>query len=160
MRRTQLVLLGAVLVSAFAGPAFATPADFLTKALKGDNSETKLGSLAARNGHSKEVRAFGAMLSKDHRLAREKTIPIAARYHVSIPSQMAPEAQLEYAKLHLLRGTAFDHEFSRYMVKDHQNDIADFEKEAKSSDPSDLRALARQSLPVLRKHLATASSIG
>ena len=160
MRNVRLAFLGAALLGGAAVPALASPSDFLTKALKGDNSEAKLGAYAAANGRSAKVREFGAMLAQDHRKARQQTIPIAAKYHVAVPSQMAPEAQLEYAKLHLLSGAKFDREFGRYMVKDHQTDIADFEKEAKSRDPSDLRALATRTLPVLRKHLATARSIG
>ena len=99
------------------------------------------------------------MLERDHKAARRQAVSVASRHHVPITSQMADEAKAEYAKLQHLRGAAFDREFGRYMVEDHRKDIADFEKEARSGDPADVRRLAEQTLPTLRKHLATASRV-
>lgn len=45
------------------------------------------------------------------------------------------------------------------MVEDHNSDISDFDKEAKSKSPEDVRALALNALPSLRKHLAMAEQI-
>jgi putative membrane protein len=147
-------------VTAIAAPALANTSDFMTKAIKGDNSESRLGALAVRSGHSAQVRRFGAMLVRDHDKARRQAVPVAARYGVPVPTAMADEAQAEYAKLKRMRGAAFDREFGRYMVDDHRKDIADFEKEVASRDPADVRALARQTLPALRRHLAVARAIG
>jgi putative membrane protein len=72
---------------------------------------------------------------------------------------MMPEAQAEQRKLQRLRGAAFDTEFVDYMIQDHRKDISDFRKEASSSDPADIRALARQTIPALLKHLEIAQSL-
>jgi putative membrane protein len=157
MRLLSWVVLGAV--ATLSVPALADTSDFLTKALKGDNSETRLGALAAARGQSRQVREFGAMLERDHSAARRQAAPLARRHHVQVTNAMADEAKAEYAKLQHLRGVAFDREFGRYMVEDHRKDIADFEKETRSGDPADVRRLAQQTLPTLRKHLSTASSI-
>ena len=53
---------------------------------------------------------------------------------------------------------AFDREFARYMVQDHKTDISDFEKQVATGDKA-TADLARQTLPVLRKHLATAEHL-
>jgi putative membrane protein len=58
----------------------------------------------------------------------------------------------ERQKLMGLNGPAFDREFVRYMIKDHQEDIADFRKEAEARDGR-VSAFARKTLPVLHKHL-------
>ena len=158
MHRT-LATLACVAAAAMSVPAFADTSDFLTKAIKGDNSESRLGALAARMGHSAEVREFGAMLVRDHDKARRQAVPVAERRRVPVPTAVAQEARAEYVKLQGMRGAAFDREFGRYMVEDHRKDIADFEKEAASRDPADVRALARQTLPALRRHLAAARAI-
>jgi putative membrane protein len=44
------------------------------------------------------------------------------------------------------------------MIHDHQKDISDFEKQARSGDRQ-TAALARAQLPVLRKHLRIAQSL-
>ena len=98
------------------------------------------------------------MLTEDHAVAKQKALPVAQAHGVPDSSAMAPEAQAEARKLKGMHGQAFDREFARYMVKDHKKDIADFEKEARSDD-HDSRALAEQTLPVLRRHLQTAQSL-
>lgn len=159
MQRT-LTILASVAAVAIGAPAFADTTEFLTKAIKGDNSESQLGALAVRSSHNAQVRRFGAMLVQDHGKARRQTVPVAERHGVPVPTAMAEEARSEFAKLLRMRGPAFDREFSRYMVDDHRKDIVDFEKEAGSRDPADVRALARQTLPALRRHLAAARAIG
>lgn len=152
------VLIGAALL-ATAAPAMANPQDFLTKAMLGDNSETTLGKLASQRATTPAVRRFGAMLAVDHTKGRQQALPVVKRYHVPVTTALAPEADAEQHKLARLHGPAFDREFVRYMVHDHQQDIADFQGELKSGDPADVKALARQTLPVLRKHLRAAQSL-
>lgn len=158
--RAKWVFAALTFGSILSGPVLADTSEFLTKAIKGDNSETRLGALAAKQGQSAQVRDFGAMLERDHTKARAEVAPIAKRHKVPLTTAMADEAQTEYAVLQRLHGAAFDHEFGRYMVEDHKKDIADFEKEAASHDPADVRAVAKKTLPALRKHLATAQKIG
>lgn len=150
-----------VLATALAVPtlAQAKPADkFLADAIKGDNSEMTLGSLGARRGHSRGVRAFGATLHADHAKGHAQAAAAARRDHVAVPAGMMPEAQAEYGKLQRLSGAAFDREFARYMVEDHKKDIAEFEEQAKTGDRV-TRDLATATLPVLRKHLSIAESL-
>lgn len=156
MRVSHLVAAPALLV---ATATLANPVDFVGKAIMGDNAEATLGRLAEQRGASVETRRFGAMLAKDHGKSRLEALPLARRYHVPPITTMQAAGQAERAKLMRLNGAAFDREFARYMVHDHQEDIADFEHELKSGDPADVLALARGSLPMLRKHLATARAI-
>jgi predicted outer membrane protein len=153
----KLLFATAVLVAA---PAFAAmpPAQFLQHAIKGDNSEMRLGRLISRHGASGQVRQFGATLTSDHSLARSQAAALARRMGVRPPTAMAPEARAEYAKLSHMRGRAFDWEVRRYMINDHRKDIAAFESQARGGDPRTAH-LARMQLPTLRKHLRIAESI-
>lgn len=56
-------------------------------------------------------------------------------------------------------GAAFDKAFAMHMVADHQKDIAKYQAEADSKDPASLIALARKTVPVLKKHLAAAQAL-
>jgi putative membrane protein len=142
-----------------AGAAFAGPDQtFLKKALEGDNSEMALGQLAEQHASSPAVRDYGRMLREDHAAAKAKALPVAQAHGVPDTTEMAPEAKAEAKKLEALSGAAFDREFARYMVGDHKKDIADFEKQAKGGDPP-TAALARDTLPDLRKHLKTAQQL-
>lgn len=159
----KLALCTAAAAVLFASvPALAASkheAAFLKEAMEGDNSETTLGSIAAQRGGSNGVRRFGRMLATDHRKGKAEASAVARRLHVPVTNRMANEAIAERSKLRHLRGSGFDREFARYMVKDHKSDIAKFSKEASSRDNAEVVALARKTLPVLRKHLRTAESL-
>jgi putative membrane protein len=153
-------LLFATAFLAFATPAFAKPApEFLQHSLKGDNSEINLGRLIEQRGASATVRSFGRTLYRDHSMARTQAAAVAREMRVALPGTMLPEAKAEYRKLSHLRGHAFDREVRRYMINDHEKDIADFSKQARTGDRR-TAALAREQLPTLRKHLRIAESIG
>jgi putative membrane protein len=142
-----------------AAPAFAAPpAQFLHKAIEGDNSETTLGRLIASRGASAQVRSFGRTLVTDHSRARVEASAVARRMRVQPPTSVAPEARSEYRKLSRMQGPAFDREVKRYMVDDHRKDIADFTSQAQHGDRA-TSALARAQLPTLRKHLRIAQSL-
>jgi putative membrane protein len=161
MKLLQLVVVCVASIAA-SGAAFAAATgddrDFITKAIKGDNSEIMLGGVAQQHGATPGMRAFGAMLVADHTKARDQAISVAHALGVSPPSGAMAEADVERAKLALLSGPSFDREFAKYMINDHEHDIADFEAEA-AHGHGGAAALARKSLPVLRKHLSAAERL-
>lgn len=158
--RTLPLLAATAVFGLAAATASAAPAEFLHKAIQGDNSEMRLGQLAAQRGGSAAVKAYGKTLEQDHRTAKIQASAVARAHGISVSTDVMPEAAAEYAKLQHLQGAAFDHEFASYMTQDHEKDIADFQKEADSSDPAYVRNLARKTIPTLRKHLQMARSIG
>jgi putative membrane protein len=159
----KIVIAVAFVAASLAGTASAAAnsggASFLTEAMQGDNSETALGALAARRGTSEGVRRFGAMLAADHSRGKAEAVAVARKLHVPVTDRLAPEAVKERLKLAGLTGRAFDREFARYMVDDHRKDIAKFTAETSRPDQPAIVALARKTIPVLRKHLATAKSL-
>jgi putative membrane protein len=56
-------------------------------------------------------------------------------------------------------GADFDKAYMEMMVSDHKKDISLFEKESKNGKDSDLRSFATRTLPTLRMHLDSATSI-
>jgi putative membrane protein len=151
------LLFTAALVASSTAVA-APPAKFLTDAMKGDNSEVRLGQLISRAGASYSVRDFGNTLVTDHSQAKSQVVDLARQIHVRPTNAIMPEARSEEAKLRHLRGPAFDREVRRYMINDHRKDIAKFRAQARSGDRR-TADLARQQLPVLEKHLRIAESL-
>jgi putative membrane protein len=56
-------------------------------------------------------------------------------------------------KLNVLSGDSFDKSFVKTMIKDHEQAIAEFRKEAASGQDPDAKAFAKDTLPTLRSHL-------
>ena len=151
-------LIAAALMGASGAQAGASREDFLKNAIMGDNSEIKLGGLAAHKAGSAAVRAYGRTLVKDHTKAEAQATRVAAQIGVNPPSRALLKADAEYLKLRLLSGDSFDREFVNYMVNDHKQDIRDFSGMAgRHSGP--VSRLAAMQLPTLHKHLDIARQL-
>ena len=80
-----------------------------------------------------------------------------------VTADKGPEAEAD-VEAHETRGccpdAAFDREFANYMVQDHKNDIVGFREARRPRAHGQAADLARRTtLPVLRKHLATAEHL-
>ena len=155
---TYAVGLAALLALTSNAYAAKTPKEFIKDAIQGDNSEIMLGQLAQDKGASQQVKDFGLMLVTDHTKAKAEASALAKTLNVTPPDQPMSEAKMEQEKLSKLTGNAFDHEFARYMVTDHEKDIKAFEVEAKAK-AGETSTLAEKTLPDLKKHLEMAQSI-
>jgi putative membrane protein len=62
-----------------------------------------------------------------------------------------------YDQLSKMSGAQFDKEFAQHMIRDHKEDIAKYEKEAKSKGP--LAQFAQETIPTLQKHLQAAERL-
>ncbi|HLY07605.1 MAG TPA: DUF4142 domain-containing protein [Rhizomicrobium sp.] len=134
-------------------PAIADrPRDFLRNAIKGDNSEIMLGKLGEHCAATPAVRSFSQTLVDDHTQARSAAVRLATRLRMRVPRGPQWDALEERRRLSGLTGWSFDAELVRYMVQDHQKDIAKFRQEA-SAGHGQTSALAERQLPTLRKHL-------
>ena len=131
---------------------------FLTDAIRGDMAEVKMGQLAQMRGQSEGVRDFGKMLVDDHSKAQKKAADLAKDLNVTPPTQPTAEQTAKYAAMERLSGAEFDWQFAADMVKGHQEEIAKYEKEAKSGN-SKVADFAEDTLPTLKHHLEMAQRL-
>jgi len=156
------LILGASLAAmlALGSPGFAqdkASQKFLKEAMEGNLAEVQMGQLAQKNGNSDGVRSFGQMLEKDHSDANRKATQAASELGVTPPTAPSSKQQTMYERMSKLTGAKFDETFIKDMVADHKIDIRKYEMEAKKNDP--VGSYAKESLPVLHKHLETAQSL-
>lgn len=64
-----------------------------------------------------------------------------------------------YDRLSRLSGAEFDREYMKEMVKDHNKDVAAFEKASEKSQDPDLKAWVTKTLPTLREHQQQARDV-
>jgi putative membrane protein len=155
-------LAAALAVAVFATAVPATAQDkstqqFLTKAIEGNLAEVQMGELAQKNGQNAEVKSFGQMLQQDHTAANQKALDAAKKLGVNAPSAPNAKQKADYDKMAKLQGAVFDKAFAQHMVMDHKKDIAEYKKASTKGD--DAGQYAKDSLPVLEKHLQTAQSL-
>jgi len=71
----------------------------------------------------------------------------------------AQPASKDISRFSNLKGAAFDSAYTKDMVRDHQQDVADFQKEAQSGQDPALKAFAQKYLPTLQEHLQMAQAL-
>jgi putative membrane protein len=86
---------------------------------------------------------------QDHSKANEQLKAVAAAKSLTFPTA-TPEDQM----LSQTKGADFDRSYVQMMVKDHEENVAMFEKAANNLPDPEVRAFAAQTLPVLKEHLA------
>ena len=138
--------------------AEAFDATFIAEAMQGDNSEVAIGQLALAQGQSQKVKDFGKLLVDDHGSHKQELRSIAETASLPVTDEPSSEGKANLEKLKTLRGADFDKEFKTMMVEDHTKDIAKYENQAVSGH-AETAALARKTLPTLRKHLEVANAL-
>jgi putative membrane protein len=71
----------------------ASDAKFAVKAANGGMAEVELGNLAQQKGMDEQVKAFGAMMVKDHSMANMEMMELAKTKKITLPEAINKEDQ-------------------------------------------------------------------
>lgn len=132
---------------------------FVQKALSGGLMEVELGNMASANAQDARVKNFGSMMVADHSQAGNELRQLAGTNSIQVPSGMLPDHQKHVDMMKGKTGKAFDKAYMDMMVKDHKEDISQYEKAANNLSVQTYKDYANKTLPVLRKHLDSAQAI-
>jgi putative membrane protein len=134
---------------------------FAMTAAEGGMLEVELGRLASTKAASADVKDFAARMVTDHSKGNAELTEIASGKNLMLPTQEQVKGKHQgmISKLEKLEGAAFDREYMSAMVKDHDKDVALFEKQAKNGRDAALRAFAEKTLPTLREHQKMAKQV-
>jgi len=119
---------------------------FIQKAAAGGQQEVENGKMAEKQGKSANVKRIGARMVVDHTKANKELTELANRKGVKFDTRGVRAQNIGAAD--------FDRQYLKLLEMDHKNDIAEFQKEAKSGDDRDVKAWAAKTLPMLQQHLA------
>jgi len=154
------LFLAVVLVSASATVAAAkNDTAFAIKAAQGGIAEVDFGRLAGDSAADPKVKEFGQKMVTDHSAANDDLQAAAAKDGITLPQTASKKQHQAARRLGQLKGDAFDREYARMMVKDHEEDVALFRKEGASGQDADLKAFAQKTLPTLEAHLKMAREL-
>lgn len=138
-----------------AAPLEPQDRDFLEKAAQGNQAEYAAGGLAAHRTRNASVIAYGRMMVAEHGNANVRLGLIARERRIAIPHSLG-EQQQSYDRLVDLRDAAFDAEFARVMVEDHQVALRVYQAEVTGGSDPLLRNYAASMVPRIEAHLAQA----
>lgn len=154
MKAPHLIAAACIAIS-FAAHADVSKKDqtFVTKAAAGGMFEVEAGKLAQSKAASEELKAFGAMLVKDHSAANEELKTVATSKGAVVPTALPKDKQSKLDKMAKADAKDFDKKFIEEVGQDaHKTDISLFEKASRDADDPDLKAFAAKTLPTLQAH--------
>jgi len=134
-------------------------ADFMVKAASGGMLEVELGKLAQTHASKQGVKDFGSMMVADHSKGGDLLKSLATRKRVVLPDSISNDQKKERDNLMKKHGAEFDRSYISLMVKDHKDDIDEFEKAAKNVNDADIRAFAANNVGMLKMHLDSAQRL-
>ena len=140
-----------------AGAPQQTKADdgkFVKDAAIGGMTEVALGKLAQEKASSEAVKQFGQKMIDDHSKAGEDLKKAATKASISVPDSIDSKHQARIDKLSKLSGADFDKAYIKDQLKDHQEDVRAFEREAQNGSDPGVKQFASKTLPTLQEHLS------
>ena len=117
---------------------------FMMNAAKGGMMEVEMGKMAAQNAQNADVKKFGNRMVTDHSKANNDLMALAKEEGVSLPGSKSPGKWKS------------DKDYIDMMVKDHQTDLAEFQKEAQNGTDPDVKAFAAKGAKMVSGHLKLA----
>src|SRR5256886_9929583 len=117
---------------------------FMTNAAKGGMMEVEWGKLAGQHGQNANVKKFGNRMVTDHSKANSELMALAKEEGVALPAAKSAGKWKS------------DKDYMEMMVKDHQADLAEFQKEAQSGTDPDVKAFAAKGAKMVSTHLKLA----
>jgi putative membrane protein len=118
--------------------------DFMMTAAKGGMMEVHMGQMAQQMGQSADVKRIGARMVADHTKTNNELMTLATAKGVKLDTRH---------KMSKMDNANFDQQYLAEMLKDHQKDIAEFQREAQNGMDPDVKRFAAKTLPTLQQHL-------
>ncbi len=155
--------LGVGLLLASPVPALAAvpgaDQQFARMAASGGMAEIQAAQLAQQRSASPRVRQFASRMITDHTAANSELQQIAEQENIDLPSQPDSRDTTAVKRLSGMNGTQFDQSYAQDALRDHQQDVAMFRKEATSGRDPALKQFAQKTLPTLQQHLQLAQGL-
>lgn len=132
---------------------------FIKQAAKDNNSEISLAEAGATKAQNQELKSLCQQLQQDHTQANQQLQGIAQKYGVTL-------GQTTWLQKHEINrfeketaGAEFDKKLATEFLRDHQKDLAKFEKASSDVQASDVKQYVDTMLPKLREHFQHAESV-
>jgi uncharacterized protein (DUF305 family) len=122
-------------------------AEFLEQCISHHARAIALGELARHRGDRPDTRQFGRMSVKEHTHRMAAAVATLARLEDRSPPRYDSSLDMDYKRLMILSGGAFDAEYKRTALSHHSALISILAEAAQSNVPA-VRTYAQESMPV------------
>jgi putative membrane protein len=131
---------------------------FVKEAGTGGLAEVELSKIAQKSANA-DVKSFADRMVQDHTKANQELASIASGLGIDVPKTLDAEHERMRQKLAGLHGKAFDEQYMRDMVEDHNKTVMLFQTEERSGQSPELKQFAQKTLPILQTHQKMAQEL-
>ena len=132
---------------------------FMMMAATSGMNEIGLSNQALSKSSNEDVKNFAQTMVDDHTKASDELKSLATTKNVTLPTEADAKHKAAMEKMSSMSGDAFDMEYIKTMVKDHEKAVALFQKESTDGKDADAKAFATNTLPTLQGHLEMARGL-
>jgi len=144
-----------------------SPSEMLADVHMANASEVELGKIAEQQAHSKDVKAFGKRMVKDHTALDRDIQSWARKNNVTIgapPQDDARQAETRQMRdlkerLQSLSGAEFDRTYMQAMAEDHAKDLSTVQTFWEQATDKSLKKLLESSRKVIASHKKDADKL-
>jgi putative membrane protein len=162
------VFVSACGVAAFADQGTAKPGrgisqqdqNFINTAYQANETELRLGQIAQDKATNEDVKNFAMHMVKDHTEIGHGMTSLISEERGAIPPTIDKDHMRRADEIAAKNGADFDRAYMDAMVKDHEEAVDLFEREANADVKTTTTAWAAKVLPTLKDHLKMALQTG
>jgi putative membrane protein len=141
--------------------AAVSDSGYIRQAIRGNSLEVALGRVAESRAENSEVKSFAERMVEDHNTMNREWTDLARRNRMTVAVvDFGPNGKQTIDRLEDLDGTEFDQAYMSEMLRQHEEDLAAFERMASSASSSNVKQLAQNGVPTIREHLSLARQVG
>jgi putative membrane protein len=132
----------------------------IRQAISGNFLEVGLGRTAESRAEDSDVKAFAERMVSEHNSMNDQWAALARKNDMRIELDAGPTGEQVMKRLEGLDGAAFDQAYMAEMIRDHEQDLAAFQRMEASAGSPEVRQLANSGVSTIREHLALARQVG
>jgi putative membrane protein len=132
---------------------------FATEASQGNLAEVQLGEIALQKSQNADVKAFAQKMIDHHSQANNDLAQVLQPENVPLATEPNAKQKKTKERLSALSDAAFDREFAKVMVKDHQDVLKKYQAQAKKTKHTGLNTYIQKTIPVVASHLEEAQKL-
>jgi putative membrane protein len=132
---------------------------FVKKAMQGSIAQVQLGQLTLEKSNNDQVKKFAQKMIDDHTKLNQQMKPVAQQLRVDIPTEVSKKDKALIGKMNALSGPAYDQAYIKDMVKDHKQDLSEFQMEASNGHDPSVKDAAMQGSKIISEHLQMAQQL-
>jgi putative membrane protein len=140
--------------------SIAADTAYIRQVIRGNFLEVGLGRRAYSEAEDSAVKQFALRMITDHNSMNDQWTELAQQNDMEVELEVGPAGQQVGERLEDLEDDEFDQAYMSEMIRQHEQDLALFQRLARWAGSPEVRQLASSGVPTLREHLELARQVG